>query len=290
MSDDKKIALHTFTALVAKRAKASDVEADAFIHQFAKIVAMELEAGGDINLYHFGRFHTTHVEEQAGHNPNTGTPLTIPEHTRVHFRAYAGLRLAVNVPFSQLRIRELTPDKTDWRTRSGAWILLLLFVLLVIALGIWTMSGIPTRDESEAPPVMSSAKAVLTHTEQTPATVTPATAPVAPIKPETTPKAVAAATSLVVSPGDTLWAIAASRLGDPYWWPVIYAENRPELLRQNPDLIDSGITLRIPAKSLKEVDLRLQANGYQIVADDYRKLGNPRSASYEAAAARWSKE
>jgi propanediol dehydratase small subunit len=99
----------------------------------------------------------------------------------------------------------------------------------------------------------------------------------------------------VVSPGDTLWAIAATRLGDPYWWPVIYAENRPELLHRNPDLIDSGITLRIPmlagsVHSPADADLRLRANGYQMAADDYRKLGNPRAAAYERAAARWSKE
>ena len=107
--------------------------------------------------------------------------------------------------------------------------------------------------------------------------------------------AIAAATGVIVSPGDTLWAIAATRLGDPYWWPVIYMENRPELSRRNPDLIDSGITLRIPAlagsvNSPNVADLRLKTNGYQIVADDYRKIGNPRAAEYEKVAARWSKE
>jgi hypothetical protein len=84
-------------------------------------------------------------------------------------------------------------------------------------------------------------------------------------------------------------------LGDPYWWPVIYAENRPALTLRNPDLIDSGITLRIPAlagsvNSPTIADLRLRTNGYQMVADDYRKLGNPRAAAYEKDAARWSEE
>jgi nucleoid DNA-binding protein len=295
MSDDNKIALHTFAALVAKRAKVSSVEADTFIHQFAKSISEELETGGDIHLYHFGRFHTTHVDEQAGHNPNSGAPLTIPEHSRVHFHPYSALRLAVNAPFSQLRIRELTSDKTGWRTRPGVWILLALLLLLLILLGIRAMSGISTQDASVVPPEMSSDKAVVVHTEQTPDTGAPASVPAAPVKQETSPTAIAALTGFVVSPGDTLWGIAASRLGDAYWWPIIYAENRPELPRRNPDLIDSGITLRIPAlagsvNSPNVADLRLRTNAYQMVAEDYRKLGNPRAAAYEKEAARLSKE
>jgi len=273
MSDDNKIALHTFAELVAKRAKVSSVEADAYIHQFAKTMSEELEAGGEIPLYHFGRFHTTHVDEQTGHDPNSGAPLTIPAHSRVHFRPYSALRFAVNAPFNQLRIRELSPDKTAWRTRTGAWILLVLLALLLIVFGIRSKSGVSTQEATLVPP---------------------ATVPAAPVVPEATPS-LAATTGVIVSPGDTLWAIAATRLGDPYWWPVIYAENRPELSLRNPDLIDSGITLRIPAlagsvNSPSVADLRLKANGYQMAADDYQKLGNPRSAEYEKVAARLSKE
>jgi len=98
-NDNNKIALHDYTALVAKRAKVSDAEADAFIYQFAKTMGKELEAGGDIHLYHFGRFHTTHVDDQAGHDPNSGEPLTIPAHSRVHFRPYRSLRFSINAPF-----------------------------------------------------------------------------------------------------------------------------------------------------------------------------------------------
>jgi nucleoid DNA-binding protein len=273
MSDDNKVTLHAFAELVAKRAKVSSAEADTYIHQFAKTMSEELEAGGDIHLYHFGRFHTTHVEEQAGHNPNSGAPLTIPGHSRVHFRAYSALRFAVNAPFNQLRIRELTSDKTAWRTRTGVWILLALLALLLIVLGIRSKSGAVTKDASL---VLSAAVLV------------------APVEAEITPP-VAAATGVIVSPGDTLWGIAATRLGDSEWWPIIYAENRPELSLHNPDLIDSGITLRIPAlagsvNSPGAADLRLKMNGYQIAADDYQKLGNPRAAAYETVAARLSKE
>lgn len=302
MSDDNKIALHSFATLVAKRAKVSHVEADAYIHQFAKTISEELEAGGEIPLYHFGRFHTTHVDEQAGHDPNSGAPLTIRAHSRVHFRPYSALRFAVNAPFRQLRIRELTPDKTAWRTRTGTWILLVLLALLLIMLGIRAKSWIFTQDASVVPaemsldkaPGMPSDKNEVAHTDQTPDTGAPATVPAAPVETETTPMAMAAATEVTVSPGDTLWAIAAARLGDPYWWPVIYVENRPELPRRNPDLINSGITLRIPAlagsvNSPSVADIRLKTNAYQIVADDYRKLGNPRAAAYEKVAAQDSR-
>ena len=295
MSDDNKIALHSFAALVARRARVSSVEADTYIHQFAKTISEELETGGEISLYHFGRFHTTHVGEQTGHDPNTGAPLTIPAHSRVHFHPYSALRFAVNEPFRLLRIRELTSDKSGWRTRTGAWVLLVLLVLLLIVLGFRTKSGTSTQDASVVPPEMSSDKALVAHTDQTPDTGAPATVPVAPVEPETTLPARATATGVVVSPGDTLWAIAANRLGDPFWWPVIYAENRPELSRRNPDLIDSGITLRIPAlagsvNSPSAADLRLRTNAYQMVAGDYRKLGNARAAEYEKDAARLSKE
>jgi DNA-binding protein HU-beta len=287
MNDDNKIALHSFTGLVARRAKVSGVEADAYVHQFAKTMSEELETGGEIPLYHFGRFHTTHVEEQAGHDPNTGASLTIPAHSRVHFRPFSALRFAVNAPFRQLRIRELTPDKTGWRTRTGAWILLAVLVLLLIVLGFKAKNWLATVVPAE----MSMEKAVVAQTEQTPATI-PAAVPAVP---ETMPTTTAAATEFIVSPGDTLWAIAATRLGDPYWWPVIYAENRPELSRRNPDLIDIGIALRIPAlagsvNSPDVADLRLKTNAYQMVSDDYRKLGNPRAAAYEKVATRWSKE
>jgi nucleoid DNA-binding protein len=276
MSDDNKITLHAFAALVAARAKVSTVEADAYIHQFAKTMSEELEAGGDIHLYHFGRFHTTHVEEQAGHDPNSGAPLTIPAHSRVHFRAYGALRLAVNAPFNQLRIRELAPDKTAWRTRTGVWILLLLALLLIV-LGI--------RATSWVTPLESPLEVSM---------VPPAIVLTAPIEPEA-PPTVAATTGVVVLPGDTLWGIAETRLGDSAWWPIIYAENRPELFHRNPDLIDSGITLRIPAlagsvNNPSAADLRLKTKGYQIAANDYRKLGNPRAAEYEKVATRLSKK
>lgn len=48
MSDDNKITFHAFTELVARCAKVSSVEADAYIHQLAMTMSEELETGGEI--------------------------------------------------------------------------------------------------------------------------------------------------------------------------------------------------------------------------------------------------
>lgn len=291
MSDDNKITLHGFTELVAKRARVSSAEANIYIHQLAQTMAKSLEKGDYIHLYRFGRFQTTHVAEQMGHNPNSGKPLTIPEHSRVQFHAYTALRFAVNAPFRLLRIRELNPDKTAWRTRTGAWILATLIVALLVLIGIGTNNWIGTREASVAASEKTSDQSVVAQPDQTTDTGAPASVAAAPAVAETAPTANTTATGIVVAPGDTLWAIAATKWGDPFWWPVIYAENRPELSRRNPDLIDSGITLRIPAlagsvNSPKAVDLRLKTNADQIVIDDYRKLGNPRATEYVRISAR----
>jgi len=299
VTDDNKITLHSFTELVAKRARVSRAEADAYIHQLAKTMAEGLEKGDYIHLYRFGRFSTTPVGEQMGHNPNSGEPLTISEHTRVHFRPYSALRLAVNMPFRQLRIKELTPDKTAWRSRTGAWILMAMVVLLLVLLGLNVKNWMSTQDTSVVPPEMASGNVEPTTppVREAPVTRTPAPANVAaaPVEPETTSMANATATVVIVSPGDRLWDIAATTWGDPFWWPVIYAENRPELSHRNPDLIYSGITLRIPVlagsvNSPKATDLRLKTNAYRIVADDYRRLDNPRAAEYATVAARGFKD
>jgi nucleoid DNA-binding protein len=309
MSNDNKITLSAFTELVARRAGVSSVEADAYIHQLARTLGEGLEKGSDINLHRFGRFHTTHVGEQMGHDPNSGAPLTIPEHTRVHFRPYRALRFAVNAPFRRLRIKELTEDKTAWRIRTSALILLTLLVVLLVLLGIGVKSRIFPQNASVAPSERVSGNVELARPvpevpvtgAPAPATVTtapaeeqtmpaPAIVTTAPAEPPA-PTAKAPTAVVVVSSGDTLWVIAATTWGDPFWWPLIYAENRPELSGLNPDLIDVGITLRIPAlagsvNSPKAADLRRKANAYRIVADDYQKLDNPRAAEYAKVAAR----
>ncbi|WP_373036303.1 HU family DNA-binding protein [Sulfurimonas sp.] len=298
MSDNNKITFHAFTELVAKRAGVSRVEADAYIHQLALTMSEELEKDSYIHLYHFGRFHTTHVSEQMGHNPNSGEPLTIPEHTRVHFRPYSALRFAVNAPFRQLRIKELTEDKTAWRVRTAALILLAILIVLLILFGIDIKSRLSTQKASLVQPEQPPSEVKLTRPvheapvkdANVPATLTSVPAELPPATTKVT-MTKATETVVTVSSGDTLWTIAATTWGDPFWWPVIYAQNRSELSHQNPDLIDVGITLQIPTlvgsvNNPKAADLQLKADAYRIVADDYRRLDNPRAKEYEMVATR----
>jgi Tfp pilus assembly protein FimV len=210
-----------------------------------------------------------------------------------------------------VRIKELTEDKTAWRLRTRALILLAVLVLLLILLGISVMSGMFSQDASVVSAEKVSAKVEPAPpvdeapVDEAPATVTtapaeaqaapaPAIETAAPAEPPP-PTAKATTTVVTVSPGDTLWAIAESTWGDPFWWPVIYAENRSELSRLNPDRINIGIILRIPVltgsvNSPSDEDLRLKTNAYRIVADDYQKLENPRAAEYAKVAARGFKK
>lgn len=288
MSNDNKITFHSFTELVAKRAKVSPAEADIYIHQLAKSIGEELEKDGSIHLYHFGRFHTTHVDEQMGHNPNSGEPLTIPEHTRVHFRPYKALRFAVNAPFRMLRIKELNEEKTAWRTRSVGLTLLLLLIGLLILLGLGIKSWVFTQTSSHTEVVRPLHKAPVASA------TTPATVSTAPAEAKSIPAPPVAKPTLQVfsvSAGDTLWSIATSTFGDPFWWPVLYAHNRSKLSLVNPDYLTIGMRLEIPilagsVNAPTTKDLQLKANGYKIVAKDYKKLNNPRAQEYELVFAR----
>ncbi|MCD6259120.1 MAG: HU family DNA-binding protein [Helicobacteraceae bacterium] len=297
MSNDNKITFHSFTELVAKRARVSPAEADIYIHQLAKSIGEGLEKDGSVHLYHFGRFHTTHVDEQMGHNPNSGEPLTIPAHTRVHFRPYKALRFAVNAPFRMLRIKELNEDHTAWRTRSVGLALLLILIGLLILLGLGIRSWVFTQDESVVPPTKESSHTEVVrplHKAPVASSTTPATVSTAPAKAKSIPAPLVEKPTLKVfsvSAGDTLWSIATSSFGDPFWWPVLYAHNRSKLSLVNPDYLTIGMRLEIPilagsVNAPTTTDLQLKANGYKIVAKDYKKLNNPRAQEYELVFAR----
>jgi len=59
------------------------------------------------------------------------------------------------------------------------------------------------------------------------------------------------ARTVVVEPGDTLWSISATRLGDPFAWRAVWRANRgvvmgPGARFDDPDLIQPGWRLRLP--------------------------------------------
>lgn len=47
-----------------------------------------------------------------------------------------------------------------------------------------------------------------------------------------------------VAKGDTLWWIAARRLGSPYKWPKLFGENRDRLA--DPNVIEIHDRIRVP--------------------------------------------
>ncbi|MFJ7905098.1 LysM peptidoglycan-binding domain-containing protein [Streptomyces sp. NPDC096198] len=53
--------------------------------------------------------------------------------------------------------------------------------------------------------------------------------------------------SYTVQPGDALWSIAARKLGNGERWPEIYEANR-KVIGDNPDRIEAGQILRLPAR------------------------------------------
>ena len=298
-----KITYESFTERVARRANVNDSEADAYIHQFAKTAGDALENGDEVQLYRFGRFRTTHIDERPGNNPQTGEALTVPEHTRVDFQPYKALLIAVNWPFRHLRTRMLPDKEHDSRPGVMTWLLLALVLLALILAGIFIYNRMSSPDSVTAAPAAGPADATpqqpaiepapaTTATETGTATDAPpdtatgtGTASITSIEPVAAP--VATTTNFLVTPGDTLWNISQSQWGDTSWWPVIYAENKPDLAGRNPDLIESGSSLRIPvlagsAAQPTDADIRLRTNAYRIVADDYAWLGHPRAAEYRS--------
>jgi LysM repeat protein len=60
------------------------------------------------------------------------------------------------------------------------------------------------------------------------------------------PAPATAASPVVVRRGDTLWALAASHLGDPLRWPRLHRANRDRI--RDPDLIYPGQRLDLPVR------------------------------------------
>lgn len=307
MNTGNKITFESFTERVANRANVTNTEADAYLHQLANTAVDALEDGDDVQFHHFGRFQTTHVDARAGHNPGTGAALTVPEHTRVDFQPYKALLLAVNSPFRHLRTRMLPEKESDSQSNAILWLLLLLALvaLLLVGIGLYNWLSEPDTNPGEITPAPAAAPAATAPEQpviETPAAVTDTEAET-PTAAEAGPatdtggdteagsasdqpkEPVAATTTIVVAPGDTLWDISQSQWGDTSWWPVIYAENRANLPGRNPDLIETGSSLRIPvlagsATDPTDADLRQKADAYRMVAVDYDRLGHARAAEY----------
>lgn len=91
------------------------------------------------------------------------------------------------------------------------------------------------------------------------------------------------ATSYTVAVGDSLWKITDKVYHFPYFWPVIFQENRKTL--QHPDNLIIGMQLAIPAfegrfGQLTESDFQQLADGYLQVYKVYQRHDHPRAPYY----------
>lgn len=293
MKSEKKITYESFTERVANRAKVSNAEANTYIHQFSETAGKALEDGDEVQLYRFGRFVTSHVDAHPGHNPVTGEAITIPDHTRVDFHPYKALLDAVNRPFRHLRTRMLSEDKTTTRSNALFWLLLLLALLALMLGGFAINSWMSNKNSTLAGLEMQTIGMEPTTIQVD--TVVNKEAPVimnnTVSSPEESITATTSTTSIIVTSGDTLWGIAAAQWGDSSWWPLIYAENRADVMQRNPDLIETGSLLRLPVLEASiaqatDENLRQKTDAYRIVADDYTRLSHHRAAEYRLVAKR----
>ncbi len=61
------------------------------------IIAIELDAGGKVNITGFGNFSTKQRSARQGRNPATGATITIPAKKYAHFAAAKGLKDRVSL-------------------------------------------------------------------------------------------------------------------------------------------------------------------------------------------------
>lgn len=96
-----------------------------------------------------------------------------------------------------------------------------------------------------------------------------------------------------VDEGQTLWSMARAEYGDPYLWPWIYGNNRPEI--DNPDLVYAGQSLSVPlpdgpGRSLTENDSLQVALGYVESYRWYRNRDREEAKYFLYAATRYHGE
>ena len=75
------------------KAQASDIIDYIFSTKSGEgIIAVELDAGGKVNITGFGNFSVKSRSARQGRNPATGATITIPARNYAHFSAAKGLK------------------------------------------------------------------------------------------------------------------------------------------------------------------------------------------------------
>ena len=84
-----------------------------------------------------------------------------------------------------------------------------------------------------------------------------------------------------MSPGESLWSVAESELGNPYLWPLIYHLNQDQL--ENPNAVPLSTDLDIPIVSdpdnLNDFEIDQVALGY-LDLYEWNRVNNPDEARY----------
>jgi nucleoid-associated protein YgaU len=125
----------------------------------------------------------------------------------------------------------------DWTRRRKWW----LSIVLITLAGVVTGLLVGRRAAGVAPgPNGSVRPTIVVASRATPV-------PAAPSVVSGTATASPTPQEYIVEPGDTLQAIAQRVYGNADLWPRIYAANR-DLIGPNPDALQAGTRLRIPAE------------------------------------------
>lgn len=302
----------TFQELVESISGETD-RSKQFTHDFLKglvsVIHEGLEEDRKVNLAGFGKFDLREMDEREGYNPQTGEKMTISAHNRVVFTPYKQLREQVNAPYAGLEselleeaeeekgsqdstIVEYTPagtapsspgdrepgaDRFDFhknrRHESSEvnWMLIFaaafVVLLLVAASWLFTYEEIYRDSPTAGETVTRQAEAGAAGGGQTGDPASPGSGEEAAPEQNLT-------VSREVDEGQTLWSMARAEYGDPYLWPWIYGNNRPEI--ENPDLVYAGQALSVPLpdgpdRSLTENDSLEVALGY---VESYRWYKN----------------
>jgi DNA-binding protein HU-beta len=72
---------------VAHYDDSTKAEAERKLATVFTVIKAKLETSEEISIPKFGKFSVVEVAERQGRNPNDQTPMTIPAHKRVKFKA-----------------------------------------------------------------------------------------------------------------------------------------------------------------------------------------------------------
>lgn len=159
-----------------------------------------------------------------------------------------------------------------WSYAAAVIIALLAFIILFFMIQRFQSGDTQTQQNqiemaTPAPDATDSSPAVSDDTEPEP--------------PDGGPQTEFDTSPLTVEPGQSLWTIAESELGNPYLWPVLYNLNRDVL--ENPNQLPEASDIQIPdisdPENLNEFEREQVALGYFSLYE-WNRANNPDEARF----------